>query len=214
MAKREAEYEYWGDRAKTFDEDSAYVVGTGLSDDIKSWLRMQFAPTDAVLELGCGTGTFSEAVAPLVEHLVATDMSERMLQQASAKLGQHGNIRLERENAYTTSFDESEFDAVMMVNLLHIVDDPAQVLEESNRVLRDGGKIVVVDVTNQGTPLLAGLRLGLRYLRRWRRPPSFGRNLGLDDLAQLAHDAGFLVKDEVLVGATIKAACLTGYKQP
>jgi ubiquinone/menaquinone biosynthesis C-methylase UbiE len=213
MAKREAEYEYWGDRAQTFDEDSSYVVGTGLNDDIKSWLRTQFAPTDTVLELGCGTGTFSEAVAPLVGHLIATDMSERMLHQASAKLERHGNTRLQRENAYATSFDESEFDAVVMVNLLHIVDDPAQVLEECNRVVRDGGTIVAVDVTSQGTPLLAGLLLGLRYLRRWRRPPSFGRNLGLDDLAQLAHDAGFLVKDEALIGETIKAACLTGHKQ-
>jgi ubiquinone/menaquinone biosynthesis C-methylase UbiE len=213
MAKREAEYEYWGDRAQTFDQDSAYVVGTGLSDDIKSWLQTQFAPTDAVLELGCGTGNFSEAVAPLVEHLVATDMSERMLHQASAKLGLHGNIRLQREDAYTTSFDDSEFDAVLMANLLHIVDDPAQVLRECNRVVRDGGKIVAVDVTSQGTPRLAGLLLGLRYLRRWRRPPSFGRNLGLDDMAQLAHDAGFLVKDEALIGETIKAACLTAHKQ-
>jgi ubiquinone/menaquinone biosynthesis C-methylase UbiE len=52
-----------------------------------------------------------------------------------------------------------------MVNLLHIVNDPGSILQESSRVLRDGGKVVVADITSQGTPPPAGTRLGLRYLK-------------------------------------------------
>ena len=100
-----------------------------------------------------------------------------------------------------------------MVNLLHIVNQPGAILQECSRVVRDGGRIVVVDVTSQGTPLLSGIGLGLRYLRRWGRPPASNRNLRLDDLARLARAAGFQVKDEALIGSTVKAACLTGYKQ-
>ena len=118
-----------------------------------------------MLELGCGTGTFSEAVAPLVKDLIATDMSEPMLNRARAKLGAHSNVRFEKHDAYKTTFDESTFDAVFMVNLLHVVHDPALILQECSRVVKNGGKIVVADVTSQGTPLLAGMRLGLRYLK-------------------------------------------------
>ena len=213
MSTPEAEHQYWGDRSETFDRDTSYIAGPGLNNDIKGWLQDQFTRTDAVLELGCGTGTFSEAVAPLVKDLVATDMSEQMLQQAKAKLGEHSNVRVQKQDAYKTSFDESAFDAVLMVNLLHVVHDPASVLEECSRVVRDGGKIVVADVTSQGTPLLAGMGLGLRYLRRWGRPPASSRNMSLDELVRLTQEAGFLVKDEALIGTTVKAACVTGYKQ-
>ena len=213
MSTREAEHQYWGDRSETFDRDTSYIVGSGLNNDIRSWLKNQFTGTDSVLELGCGTGTFSEAVAPLVKDLIATAMSEPMLQQARAKLGEHGNVRFQKQDAYKTAFDESEFDAVLMVNLLHVVHDPALILEECSRVVRDGGKIVVADITSQGTPLLAGIGLGLRYLKRWGRPPASNRNMSLDELVRLTQEAGFLVKDEALIGTTVKAACLTGHMQ-
>ena len=213
MSTTTTEHQYWEDRSETFDEDASYIVGADLTDDIKRWLQNQFAPTDAVLELGCGTGTFSEAVAPLVKELFATDMSESMLHQARAKLEKHSNVRLQKQDAYQTAFDESVFDAVLMVNLLHVVHDPALILQECSRVVRIGGKVVMADVTSQGTPLLAGIRLGLRYLRRWGRPPASNRNISLDGLARLTQEAGFLVKEEALIGTTVKAACLTGYKQ-
>lgn len=213
MSKTTTDHQYWEDRAETFDEDTSYIVGADLNDEIKRWLQDQFTHTDTVLELGCGTGTFSEAVAPLVKDLIATDMSGPMLNQARAKLGAHGNVRFEEHDAYTTTFDEATFDGVFMVNLLHVVHEPALILQECSRVVKKGGKIVVADVTSQGAPLLAGIRLGLRYLRRWGRPPASNRNLRLDELARLTQAAGFLVKDEVLIGTGVKAACLTGYKQ-
>ena len=121
MSTTTTEHQYWEDRSETFDADTSYIVGTGLNDDIKSWLQKQFTRTDAVLELGCGTGTFSEAVVRLVGDLIVTDMSESMLDQARAKLGEHGNVRFQKQDAYKTTFDASTFDVVLMVNLLHMM---------------------------------------------------------------------------------------------
>ena len=166
-----------------------------------------------MLELGCGTGIFSEALAPLVKDLIATDMSEAMLNQARAKLRDHSNVRFQKQDAYKIAFNESEFDAVLMVNLLHVVHDPALILRECSRVVRNGGKIVVADFTSQGTPLLAGIGVGSRYLTRWGRPPASNRYMSLDELVRLTKEAGFLVKDEALIGTTVKAACVTGHKQ-
>lgn len=210
MSASTSEHQYWEDRAGTFDDDTSYIVGADLSDKIDRWLRNQFTRTDAVLELGCGTGTYAEAVAPLVKDLTATDMSESMLGEARAKLGEHSNVRIQKQDAYKTTFDESTFDAVLMVNLLHVVHHPALVLQECNRVVRSGGRIVIVDVTSDGTPILAGLKLGLRYLKRWGRPPVANRNISLDELVRLTQEAGFVVTDEALIGTSVKAACVTG----
>lgn len=205
------EHEYWDNRSRTFDQDNPYIVGAGLNDEIKAWLQNQFTHTETVLELGCGTGVFSEAVAPVVKHLTATDTSVLMLQQASVKLGQYGNVKLQREDATHTSFDESSFDAVFMVNLLHIVPVPALVLEECRRVVKDDGKVVVIDITFRGAPLLEKIGMVIRYVTRWGLPPASNRNVSLEELAGLMQEAGLLVKDQVLIGTGLKAACLTGY---
>jgi ubiquinone/menaquinone biosynthesis C-methylase UbiE len=207
------EHEYWDDRSQTFDRDNPYIVGAGLNDEIKAWLQQQFARTETVLELGSGTGIFSEAIAPIVKHLTATDASEPMLQQARAKLGQYGNIKFQKEDASHTSFGEASFDAVFMVNLLHIVQTPALILKECRRVVKSDGKVVVVDITLRGAPLLEKIGMVIRYVTRWGLPPASNRNMSLDELAGLMQEAGFLVKDRILIGTGIKAACLTGYKQ-
>lgn len=80
-----------------------------------------------------------------------------MLHQARTKLAEHGNVRFQKHDAYKTDVDGSAFDAVFLVNLLHIVHDPVMVLRECSRVVRNGGKVVVADVTSEGTPLLAGI---------------------------------------------------------
>ena len=212
MRARKPEHQYWEDRSETYDEDSSFIVGPSVTDDIVGWLGNQFAGTDSVLELACGTGTFSEAVAPLVSDLTATDMSEPMLRRAGAKLAGHGNVRFLQQDAYRTTFDDEAFDVVFMANLLHIVHEPDLILRECARVVRAGGKVVVVDLTSQGTPILTGIRLGWRYLRRWGRPPASNRTLKLGDLIRLIQEAGFVVQEEALVGATVKAACVTGSK--
>jgi ubiquinone/menaquinone biosynthesis C-methylase UbiE len=87
-----------------------------------------------------------------------------MLQQARSKLGQHNNIQFQKQDAYNTSFDDSTFDAVLMVNLLHIVHDPTLILGECARVLGESGRVVVADVTTKGAPMMAGAQVGMRYM--------------------------------------------------
>jgi ubiquinone/menaquinone biosynthesis C-methylase UbiE len=207
------EHEYWDDRSQTFDRDNPYIVGAGLNDEIKAWLQQQFARTETVLELGCGTGAFSEAVAPVVKHLTATDASEPMLQQASIKLGQYGNIKLQKEDATHASFGEASFDTVFMVNLLHIVKAPALILGECRRIVKSDGKVIVIDITLRGAPLLEKIGMVIRYVTRWGLPPASNRNMSLEELAGLMQEVGFLVQDKILIGTGLKAACLTGYKQ-
>ena len=206
------EYEYWNRLASKFDDGSIYVVGPAIYQDVKKWLTNQFKDTSMVLELGCGTGYFSQMITDRVKHLIATDMSQEMLEQAKEKLGQYNNVEVRKEDCYGTSFENNMFDAVLLVNLLHVVKEPNTVLNESYRVLKPDGRVVIVDVTGHGMPFFSKMGLGIRYIRTWGRPIRYSCSLSPTKLSEAVKEAGFVIEDIKLIGKKTKAACLRGKK--
>jgi len=212
MPGSEKEYKYWGKRASAHDNDFLYIVGLTVPKEIKSWLINQFKDTDVVLELGCGTGFYSEMIADRVKHLTATDLAPEMIEKAKEKLSQYGNVEVQIEDCYDTSFADNMFDAILLVNLLHIVKDPIAVLEESHRVLKSDGRVVVVDVTGYEMPFLSKLSLGFRYMKKWRSPAPYSRNFSPNELAEIAKEAGLMVEESKLIGKDTKAVCVRSRK--
>ena len=204
------EYQYWGRYASTYDDRFVYVVGNTILREIKGWLISQFNDAEMVLELGCGARFFSQMIARSVKRLTATDWSEEMIEQARQKLTQFGNVQVQKEDCYNTSFEDRFFDAILLVNVLHIVKDPTAVLKESRRVVKDDGTVLVADVTGYGMSFLSKMRLGLRYLRKWGLPPSNNESFSPDRLADIAKEAGFVVEESILMGKDTKAVCLRG----
>jgi len=212
MPGSEKEYKYWGKRAGTHDYAVFYIVGPTINQEIKEWLILQFEVTDMVLELGCGSGGFSEMIADKVGHLTAADLAPEMIAKAKEKLSQFGNVEVQVEDCYNTSFEDNTFDAILMVNLLHIVKEPVTVLRENARVLRGGGRVVVVDYTGYGMPFLSKMSLGFRYVKKWHSPMPYSRNFSLDRLAGIVKQAGFAVEESKLIGKDTKAVCVRGRK--
>ena len=210
MPGSEKEYKYWGRHADTHDNNVLYIVGHTINQEIKGWLVNQFKNTDTVLELGCGTGIYSEMIADRVKYLTATDLSQHMIEKAKDKLNQLSNVEVRIADSYNTLFEDNMFDGVLLVNLLHIVKDPIAVLKESNRILKDNGRVVIVDFTGYGMPLLQKLRLGFRYLKTWGSPAPFNKNLSPDKLVEIVKEAGFAVEESKLIGKDTKAVCLRG----
>ena len=212
MPGSKEEYEYWGRLASKFDEGSIHVVGSTVYQNVKEWVTNQFKDMSMVLELGCGTGYFSQMITDRVKHLIATDMSQKMLEQAKEKLGQYNNVEVWKDDCYGTSFENNMFDAVLLVNLLHIVKEPNTVLNESYRVLKPGGRVVIVDLTGYGMPFFSKMGLGIRYVRTWGKPTPYNRSLNPTELSEIVKEAGFLIEDVRLVGKKTKAVCLRGKK--
>ena len=210
--KSEKEYKYWGRLASTFNESNLYVTGVKVNQVIRGWLVEQFNEGDVVLELGCGTGFYSEMVIGRVKHLTATDLAPEMIEQAKRNLAQFTNVEVRIEDCYNTSFKDNVFDDVMMTNLLHVVIDPLAVLRESHRVLKDNGRIVIVDVTGYRMSFIKKMALGIRYSRRYGRPCSYGKNLRPGELEGMVREAGFVVEESELLGEDTKAVCLRGKK--
>jgi 2-polyprenyl-3-methyl-5-hydroxy-6-metoxy-1,4-benzoquinol methylase len=93
-------------------------------------------PGMRVLELGCGSGYFTQELARTGAGIVAIDISPELLAQAKVKV-RADNVTFREENAYATTFDDASFDAVVGSSVLHHLE-VERGLAELRRVLRPG----------------------------------------------------------------------------
>jgi len=101
-------------------------------------------PDMRVLELGCGTGSTALAHAPFVRRIEATDYAHAMIEIAKEKRAAAGisNLRFSVGMAEAPDFAPASFDAILALNLLHLLDDPEGVVATCRRLLRPGGVFV------------------------------------------------------------------------
>jgi ArsR family transcriptional regulator len=97
-------------------------------------------------DLGCGTGQIAEAVAPFVRHVIAVDSSGAMLKAARRRLAHFGNVDLKRGEIESLPIDDGQLDAAVVVLVLHHVPEPSRALGELARVIRPGGRLLIVDM--------------------------------------------------------------------
>ncbi|MCK6554131.1 metalloregulator ArsR/SmtB family transcription factor [Candidatus Binatia bacterium] len=97
-------------------------------------------------DLGCGTGQLSEVLAPFVRRVVAVDGSRAMLTAARRRLNGTGNVELRHGRLQALPIDDAALDAALSCLVLHHVPDPAAALREAARVLRPGGRLLIVDM--------------------------------------------------------------------
>lgn len=97
-------------------------------------------------DLGCGTGKLSASIAPFVRRVIAVDESAAMLGAARARLGGFSNIELKQSELESLPIADSELDAAILCLVLHYQADPVRALAEARRVLRRGGKLLVIDM--------------------------------------------------------------------
>jgi ubiquinone/menaquinone biosynthesis C-methylase UbiE len=122
-------------REDLFGSGFHLVALLGLLDD--AW---------AVGDLGCGAGQVAATLAPCVRRVIAVDDSAAMLQAARRRLRAHGNVELRRGRLEALPLDDGALDAAACVLVLHHVAAPARALAEAARVLRPGGRLLVVDM--------------------------------------------------------------------
>jgi ArsR family transcriptional regulator len=97
-------------------------------------------------DLGCGTGETSATLAPFVRRVIAVDASAAMLQAARKRLQAFDNVELRRGELEGLPIDDAMLDAATMMLVLHYVSEPARALAEVWRVLKPGGRLILVDM--------------------------------------------------------------------
>jgi len=145
-------------------------------------------------------------------HVVATDLSDEMLAVAITQLKDLQNVTVAKADCEKTDFPDGKFGSVFMANLVHVIENPSTTLKEAYRILKDGGLLLIVDYTGYGMKWFEKMKMGMRALRKFGRPPSSSRNLSPDELCSLVESAGFKVEEVQLIGDRSKAVYLRGRK--
>jgi len=100
-----------------------------------------------VLDLGTGTGRMLELLAGRAGRCDGVDLSHDMLTVARANLDRAGiaNVSVRQADIYQVPFEDASYDTIIIHQVLHFLDRPAAAIGEAARLLRPGGRLVVVD---------------------------------------------------------------------
>jgi len=205
--------EYWSKFANIIDEGETYVVGEPLQQALMERLSRE-SGLGELIEFGCGAGLFTKVLAENASHVIATDLSDEMLAVARTQLKDWQNVNVEKADCEKTDFPNGRFGSVFMANLIHVIENPSIALQESYRILKDGGLLLIVDYTRYGMKWFEVMKMVFRYMRKLGNPPPYGRgNLSPEELCSLVESAGFQVEEVQLVGDKAKALYLKGRKR-
>lgn len=202
----------WEQFAASFEEKNNYVVGLKDISAVKEALA-SFAELGNVLELGCGNGTYTESIAAAATAIVATDVSEDMVAVTRERFNTSSHIHVEQADCFNLTYPDNSFDTVFMANLLHIVPDQPALLSECLRVLKDGGRLIVVSFTLHGMTFLNQLALKYRYVKTYGNKSSSNAPLSPELAKSLCQQSGFHDPQARLIGHNVKAVLLTANKE-
>ncbi len=132
-----------------------------------------------VADLACGAGDLTVRLAPRVARVVAVDASREMLAAAKRRTKGLANVELHRADLAALPLPDASCDAALVILALTHVAEPSAALAEMARILKPGGRAVIVDL--------------LRHDRdEFRRKMGQLRNgFGADELTSLLETAGF-----------------------
>jgi len=97
-------------------------------------------------DLGCGAGHITDALAPCVGRVIAVDESGPMLDVAKQRLAAHENVELRVGTIESLPIDDAALDAAVLFLVAHFITDPSRVMAEIRRVLKPGGRLLIVDL--------------------------------------------------------------------
>ncbi len=97
-------------------------------------------------DMGCGTGQIAAALAPFVKRLVAIDNTAAMLKAARQRFKSVKNVAVRKGELTALPLDDAELDAAIYCLVLHHLPDPGAALAEAARVLKRGGRVLVIDM--------------------------------------------------------------------
>ncbi|HXK16282.1 MAG TPA: metalloregulator ArsR/SmtB family transcription factor [Polyangiaceae bacterium] len=97
-----------------------------------------------VLDVGSGDGAAASSLAPYCRSLTCVDTSARMIEAARERLNKSAHVTARVADVHELPFAAASFDSVLMFHTLTYAEKPAQALSECARVLRPGGRLVVL----------------------------------------------------------------------
>lgn len=146
---------YFYENAKQWDKvRSLYVSEKKVEQAMLSALSdMQVSE---LLDLGTGTGRMLEVFGGVIEKGMGIDNNRDMLAIARAKLeeNQLTHCQVRQGDIYNLSLPSGSVDVITVHHVLHFLNDPQMVIAESSRLLKPGGRLLLVDFAPHDIELL------------------------------------------------------------
>lgn len=144
IAKKQTDSQaFFAGAAAEWDRIRGELYGNNFTT--KALLAM--LPADAVIaDLGCGSGAVSEMIAPFVKQVIAVDNSPAMLKAAKKRLENVNNVDVRRGELNALPIDDNTCSAAVVMLVLTYLTDFVAAIKEVRRVLKPGGRAIVVDL--------------------------------------------------------------------
>lgn len=137
----------------------------------RSWkgvaeMLLHLLPPLVIADLGAGEGTLSELLAQRAETVIAVDSSEKMVEFGAGQARKHGvrNLEYRKGDLESLPIEAETVDVALFSQSLHHAQHPRRAVEEAYRVLKPGGRIVILDLARhhfeEARELYADLWLG------------------------------------------------------
>lgn len=143
-------------RDKQVDSKTFFAGAAGEWDRLRGELYGQRFTTSALMallprdyvvaDLGCGTGHVAAEISTHVRQVIGVDNSAEMLKAARRRVADLANVDLRRGELGELPIDSGACDAAMLLLVLTYVPDVPAALREAGRILRPGGRAVIVDL--------------------------------------------------------------------
>lgn len=178
----------FGATAALYVQSAVHATG----DDLRQIAEIsRRAAGGRVIDLGCGGGHVSYAVAPHVGSVVAYDLSAEMLSAVASEAQSRGldNVETMQGPAEALPFPDGSFDAVFCRYTAHHWPDVRRGLREARRVLKPGGFAVFEDIVAPEQPVFDTFLQTLEMMR----DPSHVRDYSMSEWTEIATQAGFIL---------------------
>ncbi|MDN3640874.1 class I SAM-dependent methyltransferase [Simiduia curdlanivorans] len=153
------------DSKKFWDKSAEKYIKSPVKDEAtyqkKLAITREYLRADStVLEFGCGSGATAIFHAPFVEHVVATDISGKMIEATEQKAKEAGvkNISFRQGTLSNLKLQHESFDVVLGLNVLHLLEDVDGAIAKVHQLLKNGGVFV------SSTSLMGEIHFAFRWL--------------------------------------------------
>ena len=143
-----SEITYWNNDAATYDKRAK--KSRKAYQTIIEQIKNEISADMDVLDMGTGTGQIPISIHGNVKSIDAIDFSSEMILMAQAKADKNriDNVRFLVKDGNHLNYKDDSFDVVLIINLLHVVPDPENIINEAKRMVKEDGKVIIASFLN------------------------------------------------------------------